>query len=126
MSPTPAVRPGYLTLGHHPEWEQVAALFATLSHPLRVRILELLADGPRTGSELATALGISPARLSRQLAVLRQAGLLCCADKAGRRHWAVLDPRVLEVLSRARAVLRAATTAEPATRRPGPSRDQPR
>jgi DNA-binding transcriptional ArsR family regulator len=115
MSPVPAVRPGHLTLGHHPEWEQVADLFATLSHPVRVRILELLADRPRTGSELVAALGLSPARLSRQLAVLRQAGLIGFADEAGRRHWAVLDESVMEVLSRARAVRRAAPTAGPAT-----------
>lgn len=76
ISPVPAARPGHLTLGHHPEWEQVADLFATLSHPVRVRILELLADRPRTGSELVAALGLPPARVSRQLAVPRQGGLL--------------------------------------------------
>lgn len=117
MSPVPAVRPGHLTLGHHPEWEQIADLFATLSHPMRVRILELLADQPCTGGELVAALGLPPARVSRQLAVLRQSGLLGCAGHVGSRHWALLDPSVLEVLSQARAVLRAAPADVPASSR---------
>jgi ArsR family transcriptional regulator len=115
--PVPAARPGHRTVGHHPEWERIADLFATLSHPVRVRILELVAEQHRTGSEVVAALGLPPARVSRHLAVLRQAGLLGCANQGGSRHWTLLDPGVLEVLSRARAVLLAAEPPDALNRR---------
>ena len=110
---TASIRPGPLTGGYHPEWERVAGLLALLGHPVRVRLLELLAGRPSTGAELAAALGLPQTLVSRQLAVLRLAGLLACDDHAGARRWVLREPSVMDVLSRARVVLRAAAAAEP-------------
>ncbi|MFD1049548.1 ArsR/SmtB family transcription factor, partial [Kibdelosporangium lantanae] len=51
-------------------------MFQSLGRPVRIRVLELLDDGPRTVRRLIDAIRIGPSRLSQQLAVLRTAGLV--------------------------------------------------
>jgi ArsR family transcriptional regulator len=53
-----------------------AELFRTLGHPVRIRVLELLQNGPRPVRELLDAIGVEASSLSQQLAVLRRAGLV--------------------------------------------------
>jgi DNA-binding transcriptional ArsR family regulator len=52
------------------------AIFAALSHPIRRAILEQLAGGEATVSELARPHGVSMPAISRHLRVLEGAGLL--------------------------------------------------
>jgi ArsR family transcriptional regulator len=59
-----------------PLYQAKAELFRTLGHPTRIRVLELLQDGPKAVSELLTELDIEPSNLSQQLAVLRRAGIV--------------------------------------------------
>lgn len=59
-----------------PLYQAKAELFRTLGHPTRIRVLELLQDGPKAVSELLMALNIEPSSLSQQLAVLRRAGIV--------------------------------------------------
>src|SRR3954465_12508415 len=47
-----------------------------LAHPLRLRILELFADAPRTTKQVADLLGQPPTRLYHHVAALERAGLL--------------------------------------------------
>ncbi len=53
-----------------------AEFFKTLGHPVRIRVLELLSAREHAVSELLAEIGIEPASLSQQLAVLRRAGLV--------------------------------------------------
>ena len=66
QSPVPAI----------PVQQAKAELFRTLAHPARIRILELLFDGPRPVHELAAQIDIETSNLSQQLAVLRRANLV--------------------------------------------------
>jgi ArsR family transcriptional regulator len=59
-----------------PLYQAKAELFRTLGHPIRIRVLELLQDGPRPVSDLLSELGIEASSLSQQLAVLRRAGIV--------------------------------------------------
>jgi DNA-binding transcriptional ArsR family regulator len=93
------------TAVHPHDREQVADLFHALGNPARLRLLELLADRPRSGTALAVALGITTTRLNRQLFVLRQSGLLTCADRSGLREWAEHDPAVMQVVTQLRAMV---------------------
>jgi DNA-binding transcriptional ArsR family regulator len=52
--------------------EQVRAL----SHPLRLRLLELFAECPRTTKQAAEALGEAPTKLYHHVAALERAGLV--------------------------------------------------
>ena len=48
-----------------------ADFFKVLAHPMRIRILELLAGGEKSVNQLQAALGVEAAAVSQQLAVLR-------------------------------------------------------
>ena len=76
-----------LAYGHtsamDPLHELQAEICRTLSHPVRIAILHLLADEPREVGRLAVALDISQPNASKHLAVMRQAGLVE-AERDGR------------------------------------------
>jgi DNA-binding transcriptional ArsR family regulator len=50
--------------------------FAALADPARRRAVELLAQKPRRAGELADALRVSPATMSKHLRILRDRGLV--------------------------------------------------
>lgn len=52
------------------------AIFQALAHPIRREVLEQLADGPETVSELANPHEVSLAAVSKHLRVLEDAGLI--------------------------------------------------
>jgi DNA-binding transcriptional ArsR family regulator len=62
--------------------QAVSELFAVLSEPTRLRILQLLQDGPASVSEIVETLDIKQANASKQLGILHQAGVLA-REKAG-------------------------------------------
>ena len=53
-----------------------AEFFKTLSHPVRIRALELLSEREHSVGELLGRIEVEPSNLSQQLAVLRRAGLV--------------------------------------------------
>ena len=64
------IRPGAPLLD-----DGVAGLRA-LAHPLRLRVMELFAEAPRTTKQVADLLGQPPTRLYHHVAALERAGLL--------------------------------------------------
>ena len=66
-----------------PLYQAKAEFFRMLGHPVRIRVLELLQDGPMPVRELLAAIEVEPSSLSQQLAVLRQPGDLP-PQRAGR------------------------------------------
>ena len=56
--------------------EQLQKVFKTLSDPTRVRVLSLLEQEELAVQELMEVLGMAQSRVSRHLAILREAGLL--------------------------------------------------
>ena len=49
---------------------------AALADPHRRRVVDLLSEGPKRAGELAQAVGLEPAAMSRHLRTLRQTGLV--------------------------------------------------
>lgn len=56
--------------------EAVAAMFAALAEPTRLRILQALEAGPASVGEIIEAAGVKQANASKQLGILFQAGLV--------------------------------------------------
>ena len=56
--------------------DELQKVFKTLSDPTRIRILRLLETEPLVVQELMEVLGMAQSRVSRHLAILREAGLL--------------------------------------------------
>ena len=72
----------------------VPNMFDVLAEPSRRRILELLRERPRLVGELTSQLGLSQPGTSKQLRVLREAGLVQVRQDAQRR-WYELRPEPL-------------------------------
>jgi DNA-binding transcriptional ArsR family regulator len=75
--------------------QKCARLLAALAAPERLRVIRVLADGPRNVSQIADAIGITPLNLSHHLAVLKHADLIR-GKKHGRFVLYALTPGVLE------------------------------
>lgn len=75
-----------------------------LAHPLRLRMLEVLRDGPQTASTLARELGESSGATSYHLRVLESAGLIAedLDLRRGRERW-WRDARTFGLISTAPA-----------------------
>lgn len=82
----------------HRHLAEFAALIRVLAHPVRLRIIELLAEEERTVSALQEALDRSQAIVSQQLARLRGAGVVACRREGTSVWYSLSDPRVLNVL----------------------------
>jgi ArsR family transcriptional regulator len=63
--------------------ETIAAVFAALADPIRLRLLRCLEDGERCVCQLQEAVKVAPNLLSYHLRVLREAGLVA-ARRRGR------------------------------------------
>ncbi|MEB3256063.1 MAG: metalloregulator ArsR/SmtB family transcription factor [Synechococcaceae cyanobacterium] len=63
--------------------EQARLLLRALADPIRLQVIEALADGERCVCDLTAELGLAQSKLSFHLRVLREAGLLV-ARQSGR------------------------------------------
>ncbi|UJP38863.1 winged helix-turn-helix transcriptional regulator [Cellulomonas palmilytica] len=90
--------------------EVKAELFKALSHPVRVRTLELLVEHDRQVADLLTELDLEASHLSQHLAVLRRAGVVTATRRGNAVHYTLALPAVADMLAAARAVLVDAAT----------------
>lgn len=89
-----------------PLYEVKAGLFKGLSHPIRVRILEVLADGAEHSvAELQRDTELEASHLSQHLAVLRRQRLVLSERRASHVYYRVAWPEVTDLLRAARALL---------------------
>jgi len=88
-----------------PIYEVKAEFFKTLGHPARIRVLEVLAGGPRSVSELQPDIGIEASHLSQQLSILRKAGVVEAERRGASMIYSVTDPQIFELLSRAKQII---------------------
>jgi ArsR family transcriptional regulator len=88
-----------------PLYQAKAEFFKTLGHPARIRVLELLSVREHAVSELLPEVGIEPAHLSQQLAVLRRAGLVATRKEGSTVYYSLTSPQVAELLAVARRIL---------------------
>ncbi len=82
-----------------------AQLFRSLSHPVRIRILELLVISDMPVSALRDEIGVEASSLSQHLAVLKHAGLVVSRRRANAVTYEITDACVAEFLASARRVL---------------------
>jgi DNA-binding transcriptional ArsR family regulator len=79
----------------------LARAFAALADPTRCAVVELLRERPQRASELAAALDLAPAGLSRHLRLLERSGLVAADAVAhdARVRLYHLEPHVFATLS---------------------------
>jgi len=94
-----------------PIYQLKAQFFKTLGHPARIKVLEVLAAGPRSVSDLQPEVGIESSHLSQQLAVLRKAGIVTATRQGSSMIYSVTDPQVLELLTGAKQIITTSLTS---------------
>jgi len=88
-----------------PLYQTKAEFFRTLGHPVRIRVLELLGDGPRAVRDLLADIDVEASSLSQQLAVLRRAGIVTSTREGGTVTYALAGPDVADLMRAARSFL---------------------
>ncbi|MHA0856045.1 ArsR/SmtB family transcription factor [Paenibacillus sp. CMAA1364] len=72
--------------------------FKALAHPLRIKILEALADGEKNVNELQLILGTEGSTVSQQLSVLRSKNVVVGRKEGTSVIYALTDPKIKELL----------------------------
>ncbi len=93
-----------------PLYEAKAEFFRMLGHPVRIRVLELLQDGPKPVRELLAAIEVEPSNLSQQLAVLRRSGIVTATRTGSTVIYELAGGDVAELLAAARRILTSLLT----------------
>ncbi|WP_412538746.1 metalloregulator ArsR/SmtB family transcription factor [Longispora sp. K20-0274] len=88
-----------------PLYEAKAEFFRTLGHPVRIRVLELLGDGPLPVRDILADVAIEASSLSQQLAVLRRAGIVTSHRDGAAVMYALAGPDVADLMAAARRFL---------------------
>jgi ArsR family transcriptional regulator len=87
-------------------YQRTAVLGRALADPKRLCVLESLADGELSVSELAGRVACQIPNMSQHLAVLRSAGLVATRREGSTVFYRLADPRVLEAYSLLQSIAR--------------------
>ncbi|MGW7003292.1 ArsR/SmtB family transcription factor [Streptomyces sp. NPDC054933] len=88
-----------------PLYQAKAEFFRMLGHPVRIRVLELLQDGPMPVRDLLAAIEVEPSNLSQQLAVLRRSGIVTATRTGATVVYELAGGDVAELMQAARRIL---------------------
>jgi ArsR family transcriptional regulator len=88
-----------------PLYQAKAEFFRMLGHPVRIRVLELLQDGPMPVRDLLANIEVERSNLSQQLGVLRRSGIVTSTREADTVVYSLAGPDVAELMRAARRIL---------------------
>lgn len=82
-----------------------ADLCHAMSHPTRIQILHVLFSGPKNVTELVHQCELSQTTISRNLAVLKRAGIVVSQRHGQEIIYAIANPKIIEVCNMMRQVI---------------------
>jgi len=85
--------------------ELIAEHLRALGQPLRVKLVDRLANQPTTVQELVDSFGATQQNVSQHLGVLQRAGIVARHKEGTRVRYELVDPHVLPLLEQAEASL---------------------
>ncbi len=77
--------------------DRTAAIARALADPKRLCVLETLAEGERSVSDLSREVGCQVPNMSQHLSVLRTAGIVATRREGSTVFYRLADPQVLEI-----------------------------
>jgi ArsR family transcriptional regulator, arsenate/arsenite/antimonite-responsive transcriptional repressor len=95
---------------HRPLYQAKAEFFRMLGHPVRIRVLELLQDGPKAVRDLLADVDVEPSSLSQQLSVLRRSGIVTSHREGSTVVYELAGADVADLLRAARRILTELST----------------
>jgi ArsR family transcriptional regulator len=78
--------------------QRAAETLRVVSHPARLRIVEILVDGERSVTEIQDALGITQSQTSQHLSNMRVRGVLKCRKDGNMVYYSIANPDVVKVI----------------------------
>jgi ArsR family transcriptional regulator len=88
-----------------PLYQAKAEFFRMLGHPVRIRVLELLQDGPMPVRDLLAQIEVERSNLSQQLAVLRRSGIVTSSRESDTVVYSLAGTDVADLMKAARRIL---------------------
>ncbi|WP_370415955.1 ArsR/SmtB family transcription factor [Streptomyces fradiae] len=88
-----------------PLYQAKAEFFRMLGHPVRIRVLELLQNGPLAVRDLLAEIEVEPPALSQQLAVLRRSGIVTSTREGSTVVYTLAGGDVADLMQAARRIL---------------------
>jgi ArsR family transcriptional regulator, arsenate/arsenite/antimonite-responsive transcriptional repressor len=88
-----------------PLYQAQAEFFRALGHPVRIRVLELLQNGPLPVRDLLISTEVEASNLSQQLAVLRRSGIVSATREGSTVMYALVSADVAGLLRTTRRIL---------------------
>lgn len=79
--------------------EHLAEVLQALGHPLRLRLVAVLASGERSVGELIEATDASPPIVSQQLRILRMARLVSADRQGGGARYRLREPGLVRLVA---------------------------
>jgi ArsR family transcriptional regulator len=95
-----------LTSSRDEDYQKSAVIGRALADPKRLCVLESLADGEVSVSDLSSRVGCQVPNMSQHLAVLRSAGLVTTRRDGNTVYYRLADPRVLEAFRLIQSIAR--------------------
>jgi DNA-binding transcriptional ArsR family regulator len=80
-----------------PVFDTVAAYFAVLSEPTRLKIMHALCLGEKTVSQVMAETGATQTNVSRHLGIMRRQGVLARRKDGNQVHYSIADQTMVEL-----------------------------
>ena len=88
-------------------YDKQVSICKAFANPIRLRILDMIAQRPYAASELQEQLSISKANLSQHMSILRGAGVIITHREGKQVYCSLAIPEVKQACQLIRSVLRA-------------------
>ena len=78
--------------------QRAAETLRVVSHPARLRIVEILVDGERSVTAIQDTLGITQSQTSQHMSNMRVRGVLKCRKDGNMVYYSIANPDVVKVI----------------------------
>ena len=99
-----------------------ADICKTIAHSKRLEILDNLRRGETSVGEIASRMGVAPANVSQQLAILRSAGVVETRREGTVVYYRIANPKILQAYDLMTEVMKEVATTRARMARPPKSR----
>jgi DNA-binding transcriptional ArsR family regulator len=83
---------------------QAAQAMKAIAHPLRLKVLCVLADGELSVQDIVERVGTTQSNISQHLSIMRDKGVLYTRKDANRVYYRIDDPRIIKLVAMMRDV----------------------
>ena len=91
------MNPNYNDKGLNTQFSKISHFFKALSHPIRLRLLDLLSKGPICVCELVPHFKISQAALSKHLKILIETDILGFNQEGKKNMYFIKQPQIAKL-----------------------------